>query len=91
MTDVESVTVNGLRYLVVEIRDYHYLAKLIAKELRHMDANDLKRDLEAEHRRMVPTEVIEEAAKVQDEGDPFPLELVEGAWRVKPPSEAVNE
>jgi hypothetical protein len=81
---VETVTIGELRYVVATLRDQDIerIARRVATMLREDDKAQRDAELEAEHRRYVPTEVIEEAARAEG-GDPFPLELRNGSWRVK--------
>jgi hypothetical protein len=82
MSEVETVRINGLRYVVASLRpaDIEHIARRVASILQEDDRAQRDAALEAERRRMVPTEVIEEAAKITG-GEPFPLEKVNGEWR----------
>ena len=82
---VETVTIRGLRYLVATLRedDIERIAQKVARLIRDEDQARVTRELALEHQRQVPTKVIEEASRAEG-GEPFPLELVEGEWRVKP-------
>lgn len=66
MTDkVETRTIKGLRYVVAVLKedDLAYMAKLIAKEIRAEDDRQTQFELDLEHRRQVPTDVILAAAR----------------------------
>lgn len=66
---LETVTIRGLRYLVVTLRedDIERIAQKVARLIRDEDQAQADRELEMEHRRQVPLEVIVATSKLREQ------------------------